>query len=109
MGRKHPKFHRQNIAVNKRVGLAWRKPRGIDNKQRIHLKSAGALPKIGWRSPKSTRGMHPSGFQDKIVFNELQLAQLDPKTQAARIAAGVGGKKRAAIIKKAAELGLKVL
>ncbi len=109
MGRKHPKFQRQNAAAKKRVGFSWRRPRGIDNKQRLKLKSAGALPSVGWRSAKAVRGLHPSGFFEKLVFNEKQLAQVDARTQAVRIAAGVGLKKRQAILKKAAELGLKVL
>jgi len=109
MGRKHPKFQRQNIAVYKRVGLAWRRPRGIDNKQRLKLKSAGALPSVGWRSPKVKRGLHPSGFQEKLVFNEKQLLQLNPRKHAVRVAASVGARKKTEILKKAAELGLKVL
>ena len=53
MAATHPKFARQNRAQKKRVGEAWRKPRWIDNKQRVKLKWAGASPAIGYRDRKS--------------------------------------------------------
>ncbi len=103
----HPKFVRQNRSVDKRVGEAWRKPRGIDNKQRVMLKWCGALPCIGYRSPKDTRGMR-NGKMLKVVHNEAELAACDAKADGIYFAATVGKKKRAVLLAKATAMGIRV-
>jgi len=107
--RKHPKFQRPNVGRLKRLKKVWRKPRGIDSKQRMRRKSAGAVPKIGWRNPKSERGIHPSGYKEVLVHNAEELRKINPSVEAARIAAGVGERKRAEMRKAAAEEGIKIL
>ena len=109
MEKKIPRFLRQNYKVKGRVGDAWRKPRGIDNKQRIQKKGSTPMPRIGYRSPRATRGLHPSGKKEMLVFNPAQLSLIDQSKYAGRIAGGVGGKKRAMISKKAKELGIKLI
>lgn len=104
----HPKFVRQNRSVDKRVGEAWRKPRGIDNKQRVMLKWCGALPCIGYRSAKDTRGMR-NGAKLTVVHNEAELAKVDPKAEHVYFASTVGKKKRAVLLEKAQKAGIKVL
>lgn len=99
------KFKRQNRAVDKRVGEAWRKPRGIDNKQRIQLRSTGALPRIGYRTACKVRGLHPSGCREKLVFTTKDLE----KGFAVRLGGTLGKRKRSAIIAEAKKMGLKVL
>ena len=103
----HPKFVRQNRSVDKRVGEAWRKPRGIDNKQRVMLKWCGALPCIGYRSPKDTRGMR-NGKMLKVVHNETELAACDAKADGIYFARTVGKKKRVALLAKATAMGIRV-
>lgn len=88
---------------------AWRKPRGIDNKQRMRWKSAGAIPRIGYRQARKERGFHPSGFMEALVHNVSELRRVSPQKEVARIAGGVGGKKRVEIRKIAQELGVKLL
>lgn len=107
--KKHPTFQRPNVAQKKRVGEAWRKPRGIDSKQRLGLKWAGAKPCVGYRTQRETRGMHASGFEEVLVHNTAELARLKLGKQAARIAKGVGARKAKEIRLKARELGVKVL
>lgn len=108
--KKHPKFQRQNVRLKRRVARrGWRKPRGIDNKQRIYKWGFGASPSIGYRNARVVRGLHPCGLREVRVFNERDLQKIDADEQAARIAASVGKRKRAAIRARAAELGIKVL
>lgn len=107
--KKIPSFKRQNRKLKKRVGESWRKPRGTDNKQRVQRQGFGALPKIGYRQPRSGRGLHPSGMREVMVSNPGQLEGLDKASQAARISASTGGRKRLQIAKKARELGVRVL
>jgi large subunit ribosomal protein L32e len=104
-----PKFIRQESWRYDRLAENWRKPKGKDNKMRKQKSGMPALVKVGYRSPKAARGLHPSGYRDILIYNVAELAKLDPKGDAARIAHGVGKKKRIDIIKKAGELGIKVL
>lgn len=88
---------------------SWRKPRGTHSKMREDRKHAPARVKIGYRGPKEARGLHPSGFEDVLIHNTDDLEELDPDTQAARIASGVGKRKRITIIEKAQDMGVHVL
>ena len=55
----------------------------------------------GYKGPKIARGLHPSGYREVLVHNTKEIIEIDPKTQAARIAHTVGRKKRAQIIAEA--------
>jgi Ribosomal protein L32E len=102
-------FKRDGFGTKPQLSNSWRKPRGLHNKQRKQRKAKGALPKPGYGSPVAVRGMHPSGFFEVMVFSEKDLENLDAKTQAIRISAGVGGRKRKALQEKAAKAGFKIL
>jgi large subunit ribosomal protein L32e len=107
--RKKPKFMRQGARNIKRVGKTWRKPMGSQSKMRKHKNSRGSMPNAGYGSTKSIRGLHPSGFEDVLIFNTKELEKIDTKKQACRIASTVGKRKRLEIIKKASELKIKIL
>ncbi len=106
---KHPKFRRLNSASIKRVGKAWRMPHGIDSKQRVKLKWAGALPAIGYRGKKSERNKHPCGKFEVVVSNAGQLAILKDRSVAVRFSGALGTKKKKELAAKAREMGLRVL
>lgn len=107
--RKGARFKRDGFGKKSQLSDSWRKPRGQHNKQREQKKAKGNLPKPGFGSPLAVRGMHPSGFYEVLVFTANDLEGLDAKTQAVRIAAKIGNRKRAAIQEKALSAGLKVL
>jgi large subunit ribosomal protein L32e len=65
--------------------------------------------RVGFRGPKKVRGIHPSGFEEIMIFNASDLDNINPKTQAARIGSSVGTKKRIEIEKKAKELDIRLL
>jgi large subunit ribosomal protein L32e len=109
IARKRPKFKRQESWRYDRLAENWRKPKGKDNKMRKQKSGMPALVKVGYRSPKAARGLHPSGYRDILIHNTQELIKLDSKRDAARIAHTVGKKKRIEIINKALELGIKVL
>lgn len=68
-----------------------------------------AMPSIGYGSPKSSRGLHPSGYKDILVRNMSELENLDPSAEAGRISASIGKKKKESMLAKASELGIKIL
>ncbi|MGN6628907.1 MAG: 50S ribosomal protein L32e [Candidatus Nitrosocosmicus sp.] len=106
---RRPKFKRQESWRYDRLAVNWRKPDGIDNKMRKQYSGYPSLVKIGYGGPKVSRGLHPSGYVDNLVYNVNDLSRLDKDKDSARIAHTVGNKKRLEIITKAESLGIKLL
>src|SRR3989344_6741327 len=110
MRKRIPVFKRQNVDQKKRVGQAWRKPRGIDNKLRIKEGGYGYLPKIGYRTDRKDRGLHPSGFREVFVSSLKDLLEAGKqKNIVVRVSAGVGRKKRLVFAAEARKLKLRLL
>ena len=106
---RRPAFKRQEWFRYARLGEKWRKPKGIHSKMKRRLKRRQPIVDIGFRGPASVRGLHPSGFEEVLIYNVDGLEEIDPKVQAVRIGGTVGTKKRMAIEDRAAELGIRVL
>jgi len=81
-----PKFKRHESWRYKRLKENWRKPRGLDNKMRRNVKGWPKSVKVGYGGPRIARGLHPSGYKEVLVHTPDEVAQVDPKTQAIRIA-----------------------
>ncbi len=106
---KRPDFVRQESWRYKKLATNWRKPKGKDNKMRKQVSGVPALVKVGYKGPRKSRGLHPSGYNDILIFNTNDLTRIDPKIDAIRIAHGVGYKKRLDILNEATKLKIKVL
>ena len=105
-----PKFRRTEWFRYKRLSRSgWRKPHGMDNRQRRNFKYRGSLVRIGHGKVNAASGLHPSGFEEVMVHNSRDLDVIDAETQAARIGSTVGGRKREMIHSRADELGIRVL
>ncbi len=107
--RKRPEFHRQEWFRFKRLGDAWRKPRGLHSKMRTNRRYRPQRVRVGYRGPANVRGLHPSGYEEVMVYNPKDLDGVDPKKQAVRIGHSVGFRKRKEIVEKADKLGIRVL
>lgn len=108
--KKQPAFRRQEWYRYKRLSRSsWRKPNGLQSKMRLNRKYRPPMVRIGYRKISSARGLHPSGFEEVMVHNQSDLEGLDPETQAIRIGARVGNRKRLDIHDKANSLGIRVL
>ena len=106
---KRPEFVRQESWRYKKLAPNWRRPKGKDNKMRKQVSGVPPLVKVGYKGPRKSRGLHPSGYNDILVFNTRDLTNIDSKKDAARIAHGVGNKKRIDIVTEALRLKIKIL
>ena len=108
--KKTPSFRRTEWFRYKRLSRSgWRAPHGMDNKQRRNYKYRGSLVRIGHGKVAAARSLHPSGFREVMVHNVADVESVDPETEAARVGATVGGRKREHIYARADELGVRVL
>ncbi len=106
---KKPNFVQTDLHKKKRLKNTWRRPKGLHNKKRRYILGKSGMARVGYGSPVAVKGLHPSGFQDVLMSRVQDLDELDPSTQAVRIARTVGQRKRMEIVNKARSLGLKIL
>ena len=104
-----PAFKRGEWFRYKRLGTAWRRPRGVTNKMRRNRRYRPPKVRIGFGKPASVRFLHPSGFEEVLVHNIKDMESIDPKVQAARIGSTVGTRKRTFMIEVADKKGIRVL
>merc|ERR1719382_789925 len=99
--------HQQDEFV--KVPNSWRRPRGIDSRQRRRFKGLTKLVNIGYGSDKKTRHRMPGGFYKFTVSNvkELEMLLMQNRTYAAEIAHNVSSRKRKEIVKRAQKLNIK--
>lgn len=88
--------------------LRWVKPKGKDNKMRLRIKGYPPIVEVGYRTPSSIRGLHPSGLQPVVISTPKDLEGLDPNKHIIYIASTVGSRKRGELLKIAVEKGFKV-
>lgn len=106
---KKPAFKRTDSHKYKRLDSNWRRPRGLQGKQRRHIAAKGALAQVGYGSPAAVKGLHPSGYAEVLVNTVKDVDDVDASFEAIRIARTVGGRKKAIIEAKATEMGIKIL
>jgi large subunit ribosomal protein L32e len=108
---KRPLFVRQAAHRYGRIGRdeSWRRPRGLQSKQRRHYGYRSKIVRIGYRSPAAVRGLTPAGFRPVLVRTRNELDGLDATRDAAVIARTVGTRRRLVLEEEARRLGIRVL
>jgi large subunit ribosomal protein L32e len=106
---KKPAFVRSESWRYMKLKESWRRPRGLDNKMRRKIKGWPPTVSVGYKGPKAARGLHPSGYKEVLVHNAKELFNIDPKTEAARIAHTVGKRKRVQMLAEAKKLKVFIL
>ncbi|MDA4132106.1 MAG: 50S ribosomal protein L32e [Thaumarchaeota archaeon] len=109
VAKQRPEFVRPESWRYVRLHPEWRKPKGLDNKVRKSIKGWPRRVKVGYRGPAPVRGYHSSGHIEVLVYNPEDLSKVVPGKEVVRMGGTVGARKRAAIMKRASELGLRVL
>jgi large subunit ribosomal protein L32e len=104
-----PAFVRPESWRYVRLHPEWRKPKGLDNKVRKSIRGWPRRVKVGYRGPAAVRNYHPSGHPEVLVQNTDELSRVVPGKEVVRIGGAVGARKRAAIMKRANELGLRIV
>ncbi len=103
-----PKFTRQEYPARKNLKLTWRKPKGIHSKMKDKKRGKKIQPSVGWKSPRSVRGLSNDGLKLIQVNNINDLSKVT-KENIIVLSRSFGNKKRIEILKKIKELRLKIL
>jgi large subunit ribosomal protein L32e len=106
---KKPEFLRSESWRYSKMSESWRRPRGLDHKMRRKIKGWPPMVSTGYKGPKVARGLHPSGFREVLVHNVNEICKVNPTIQVARIAHGVGKKKRLLMVAEAKKRKLQIL
>jgi len=106
--KKVPRFRRQESWRYGRISTSWRRPKGLDNKMKKEIKGVPPRVKVGYRTPKTIRGVHPSGLQSVYVSNVPQLEKISDEDVIIVISSRVGKRAKRAITDRATSLGIRV-
>lgn len=106
--KKKPKFTRTDAHKKVRLGQKWRKPKGLQNKRRLHKRGYLGVVKIGYKNSSQVRHL-VKGLKQVMISNVSELEVIDKKTDGIIISGKVGDRKRLVILEQAAKLGLTVL
>lgn len=107
---KKPSFLREDWHTKSRIkNTSWRRPKGRHSKMRHGFQGHPACANPGYGGPKDVRGAHKSGLMPVTVCSINDITSLNKSKQAIVIGATVGQKKKIEIVKKASELGFKII
>jgi len=105
--KKFVRFESEDFA---KLGPSWRRPRGIDNRVRRRFRGARKMPKAGFGSDQRTKFLLKSGFKKFLITNtkDLEILLMNNRVFAGELAHNLSARKRAVIVKRAAELNVRL-
>ena len=88
-----------------------RRPRGIDNRVRRRFKGNKLMAKCGYGSDKKTKYLLPNGLKPFTISNigDLEILLMNNRTYAGVISHSLSAVKKAAIVRRAAELNVNII
>lgn len=84
----------------------WRKWHGIDLRRR---NENGQTPSIGFSKDARVRKVHPSGYQEALIFSAGDLEGINAATTCARFSGKMGKAKRKVLIMECQKRGIHVV
>ncbi len=106
--KRKPTYVRQDSHKKAKLSKAWRRPKGLQSKMRLHKRSYNKSPEIGYGSPVAIKGMTRRGLIPINVKNPNEIDSLDPTTNEI-IIGNVGIRNKIVIVKKALEKNFKIM
>ena len=116
------RFKSQDYFRYKKLGTRWRRPVGRHSKMKIQKGGSPALPRIGYRTPKSVRFMSKvsdnKGASLMVSRTIHSISELDGISSSANasvrpqciiITSKIGSRKALEISEKAKQLGMRVI
>ncbi|MEM1554064.1 MAG: 50S ribosomal protein L32e [Thermoproteota archaeon] len=101
-----PEFVRQESWRYVRLDESWRRPRGKDSKMRLRVKGWPKVVKVGYGSPKRTRGLHSSGLKPVLISCRRDLEEAgSPEGKILIFSSRLGRRLREALAKEALAKG----
>ncbi|MEK6916840.1 MAG: eL32 family ribosomal protein [Nanoarchaeota archaeon] len=95
---KTKKFIRQDIHKKKRLAVKWRKPRGIDSKQRLMLYNR-SIVKPGYGTAAEDKGKY-RGLKKVQVSKLSEIKDIDPKKQIVEVSGKIGLRTKLPLLKE---------
>ncbi len=88
----------------------WRRPRGIDSRFRRQFRGLKPLVCIGYGTNKAHRHVLPNGFKKFLISNlaDLEVLLMNNRVYCGELAANLSARKKKEIVKRAAELNVKI-
>ena len=95
---------------NGKMSSSWRRPRGIDSRVRRQYRGNKPLVKAGYGQNKNTKYSLPNGFKKHLITNmqDLEVLLMNKITYCGELAHNLGAKTRKEIVKRAAELNVRL-
>ena len=108
--KRRKRFIRTNADEFITMKYTWRKPHGIDNPARRRFRGSKKCVKIGYRTDKKTRDVMPNGFKKFLIKcpAELEILLMNNRVFCGEIAGNLSSRKKALIVKRAAELNVRL-
>jgi len=105
--KKKPSFLRTDAHKMKRLRKKWTRPKGIQNKRRLHKRGYAPVISPGYGTDNKTKGQR-AGLNIVLIKSVAQVDLVDKKTQGIIISSKLGSKNKLVVLEKASKLGITV-
>jgi len=106
--KKKPLFNRTDANKGKKFGSRWNKPRGLQNKLRMKIKSHGSRPSPGYGAPKKLKNLVKNGMKLVMVFGVEQLSGVNVKSEIIILDGRIGTKKKIDLLERICKLNVSI-
>jgi len=106
--KKKPNFIRQDSnKYNFQSG--WRKPRGLQSKLRLRKKGHSKIPKVGYGSPKATKGLDKFNLMPVLISNIKEIKSINRDSNSIILSSKMGNKSKIKILEECKKLNIQIL